>query len=176
MRSRDKTILIVLALAALATAAAWAFLRSSPASVQYRNEEFGLLVRLPETWEGFTVVMESWEARSITDDEVVASGPVIMLRHPQWTAQVPRQDVPIMLFTDGQWRHVGAPDGDWSVGAAPIPPSPLASNSRFVFALPARYNYAFPEGWQEVDALIQGGAVSAFEPDRADERARKGVL
>jgi hypothetical protein len=54
--------------------------------------------------------------------------------------------------------------GEWHIGAAPISPLELGHNSRYVFALPARYNYAFPEGWEEVEQILQGQPLVTFEP------------
>lgn len=59
-----------------------------------------------------------------------------------------------MVFTIGQWDSLIRQE--YSVGAAPIPPSELGRNTQFVFALPARYNYAFPPGYQEVEQILQG--------------------
>lgn len=89
-----------------------------------------------------------------------ASGPLISVRHPLWAKDKPRQDIPVMIFTLAQWDEMNA--DKWHIGAAPINPSELARNTQYVFGLPARYNYAFPEGWEEVQALIDGGAVTAF--------------
>jgi len=50
----------------------------------------------------------------------------------------------------------------WSFGTAPIGPSELARNATYVFALPARYNYAFPAGFEEVDKIIESKAITAF--------------
>jgi hypothetical protein len=58
-----------------------------------------------------------------------------------------------MVFTVSQWDRVQS--GQLSVGAAPIPPTELGRNATYVFALPARYNYAFPTGWEEVESILQ---------------------
>ena len=42
-------------------------------------------------------------------------------------------------------------------------PIELGRNSDYVFALPARYNYAFPEGYEEVDDIIESGAFEAYD-------------
>jgi hypothetical protein len=63
-----------------------------------------------------------------------------------------------MIFTPTVWDQVNS--GSISVSAAPIPPTKLAENSRYVFALPARYNYAFPKGWEEVDQIMKSNRVS----------------
>ena len=59
-----------------------------------------------------------------------------------------------MVFTIGQWDSLIRQE--YTVGAAPMPPSELGRNAQFVFALPARYNYAFPTGFEEVDKILQG--------------------
>jgi hypothetical protein len=143
---------------------------ASPAGVEYRNDRFGLLVKLPDSWRGFTVVTGQEDAVEVASGTIADSFPRISIRHPTHTDAAPRQDLPIFVFTLGQWAHVGQPgENEWSVSAAPIPPSELARNTLYVFALPARYNYAFPEGWEEVQAIVDSGAVTAFEPGSLEE-------
>ena len=67
-----------------------------------------------------------------------------------------------MVFTIEQWDRMQA--GEWHIGAAPFNPLELGRNGRYVFALPARYNYAFPEGWEEVEQIPQGHPLETFEP------------
>jgi hypothetical protein len=61
-----------------------------------------------------------------------------------------------MIFTLAQWSQ------DLIVSAAPVPPSELGRNTRYVFALPPRYNFAFPDGFQEVEAIVEGKPLHAF--------------
>lgn len=61
-----------------------------------------------------------------------------------------------MVFTLAQWSE------DLIVSAAPIGPSELARNAHYVFALPPRYNFAFPDGYQEVEAILQAKPLHAF--------------
>ena len=135
--------------------------------VEYRNEQLGLSVKLPESWRGFSDVSPGmeWTAYAVGTGKAVDTGPMVVLQHPLWTQSKPYENLPIMVFTPAQWAHVGheGPD-EWSVSAAPIPPSVLASNSAYVFALPARYNYDYAQGFQELDDAIRAGAVSAFQP------------
>lgn len=84
-----------------------------------------------------------------------------IIRHPKWTADAPRQDIPIMVFTLDQWDQII--NEKIAVSAAPLPPSELGRNSKYVFALPARYNFAFITGYEEVDQIIQGGALAGNE-------------
>ncbi len=140
---------------------------AAPASavVEYRNEHYGFGLALPASWQGFSVRVNEWEAFSLTSEgtsSIVARGPQIAIIHPRSTPTKPRQDIPIMVFTTAQWEHLQR--GEWHIGAAPINPSELGRNSRYVFALPARYNYAFPEGYEEVEAILRSRPLRTFEP------------
>jgi hypothetical protein len=66
-----------------------------------------------------------------------------------------------MIFTLTQWDLVEKEE--ISLGAAPIGPSELGRNEEYVFALPARYNYAFITGFEEVDEIIQDGAFEIID-------------
>ncbi|MCI1966383.1 MAG: hypothetical protein LKJ17_09695 [Oscillospiraceae bacterium] len=137
---------------------------SSTTSVLYSNDQYGLTVTLPQSWGGYTVLTEEWQGYSLVGEQegtITQTGPKILIRHPQWTEETPRQDIPVLVFTPEQWDALG--QDQFHIGAAPIGPSELARNSRFVFALPARYNFAFLPGYEEVDQLVQNGAVQAME-------------
>lgn len=119
--------------------------------VVYENNEYGFDFYLPADWEGYTVLDETWEGTP-TDGNAKQTGPEIILRSPQWTQDTPYQDIPLLVFTREQWAQAAA--GNLSVSAAPIPPTVLGVNEKYVFALPARYNYAFPAGYEEVENII----------------------
>lgn len=128
--------------------------------VSYINRAYGFRLALPDGWDGFAVVHEEWEGRALADardgryrsGDVIERGPVLRIRHPLWTEDHPRQDIPIMVFTLSQWEALQ--QATFSVGAAPVGPSELARNDNYVFALPARYNFEFPEGYEEVEAIL----------------------
>ncbi len=128
--------------------------------IVYSNAKYGLRVTLPATWKGYTVTTDTWSGTATTESVAVITGPTLHIVHPLSTKESPRQDIPIMVLTMDQWNR--SKTEDWSFGAAPIGPSELARNTKYVFALPARYNYAFPTGFEEVEMLIATGAVSAF--------------
>ena len=65
-----------------------------------------------------------------------------------------------MIFTPAEWDLIQ--QEKLSLGVAPIGPTELGKNGKFIFALPARYNYAFPVGFEEVDQIIQTKPLSAF--------------
>lgn len=131
-------------------------------SVIYTNTQYGFNFTLPVSWKGYTIVNATWDGTTPgkNGEKTVATGPLISIRHPLWTAAVPRQDIPIMVFTTDQWNAMQK--DQFHIGAAPINPSELGRNAKYVLALPARYNYAYPVGYEEVDAIIQSGALKAF--------------
>ena len=95
---------------------------------------------LPSDWSGYSVVAGTWQGR--TQDERGETtgtymGPEIILRHPQWTAAAPWQDIPVLVFTHGAWAL--AEQQKFGVSAAPTAPSKLGENAKFVFALPPRW-------------------------------------
>lgn len=134
----------------------------SAGTVKYMNDEYRFELALPDSWKGFSVVPERWEGEMPGDGEqiLVAEGPEILLRHPLWTSQKPRQDIPIMVFTISQWNDMQ--QDKFHIGAAPINPSELGRNAKYVFALPARYNYAFPEGYEEVEKILENKPLHTF--------------
>lgn len=125
-------------------------------SIVYQNKEYRFAFKLPKTWENYSIVTEEWEGLSIPTsgaEEVVETGPMISIRHPEWTSENPRQDIPIMIFTLEQWDLLQ--QEKFHIGAAPIGPSELNRNEQYVFALPARYNFAFPTGYEEVEQILE---------------------
>lgn len=134
----------------------------STSTIEYNNAEYGLSVTLPSSWQGYTIKTQTWQARGPVDGykSIVATGPELRITHPLSTATSPRQDIPLMVMSLDQ---LGASTKeDWGFGAAPIGPSEVARNSRYAFLVPARYNYAFPVGFEEVESIIASGSVSAF--------------
>jgi hypothetical protein len=130
-------------------------------TIIYKNGQYGFLFLLPEDWEGYKVVNDEWQGYEVQTGDVSETGPFISLRNPKWTEQKPYQDIPIYVFTLAQWDAMQR--NEFHIGAAPINPSELGRNSKYVFALPARYNYAYLPGWEEVDEIIKNGALKPLE-------------
>lgn len=133
-------------------------------SILYKNTEYGFNFALPTSWEGYLIVTDKWEGIAFggqKNGEVVQSGPIISIRHPQWTSEIPRQDIPIMIFTFDQWSLLEKED--YHIGAAPIGPKELGRNDKYVFALPARYNFAFPVGYEEVEDILESNPLQPIE-------------
>ncbi|MDD5031736.1 MAG: hypothetical protein PHR36_01690 [Patescibacteria group bacterium] len=133
-----------------------------PTSLEYRNNQYGFIFTLPISWTGYTIANDVWTGYSTGNagDQKYTAGPLLSIRHPLWTEKIPRQDIPIMVFTIGQWQDLQ--NDKFHIGAAPIGPSELGRNAKYVFALPARYNFAFPVGYEEVDQVIQSHPLQAF--------------
>jgi hypothetical protein len=117
----------------------------------YTNKTYGFRFALPASWKGYSIVVKSWGE---------GQGPLILIRHPLWTEANPRQDIPIMVFTLTQWNLVQ--QGKLSVSAAPVGPDKLGQNSKYVFGLPPRYNFAFPTGYEEVEEILKHDPLHAF--------------
>jgi hypothetical protein len=131
-------------------------------SIEYVNTQYGFSFSLPESWKGYSIVTDKWNGTANTDtgptaDTPVIQGPLISIRNPAWTAEKPYQDIPVMVFTLSQWNSLLR--GTFLVSAAPVNPSRLGFNATYVFALPARYNYAFPAGYEEVDKILQNNPL-----------------
>jgi len=129
-------------------------------SVVYDNTQYGFTFTLPRNWENYTIILEQWNGVSLEGahaGEITETGPIINIRHPAWTSENPRQDIPIMIFTLNQWEALMREE--FNVGAAPMPPGELGRNASYVFALPARYNYAFLTGFEEVEEILAGSPI-----------------
>ncbi len=122
-----------------------------PEWIFYLNKEYGFCLYLPPSWKGYSIVQEFWGG--LSDGVEVTTGPKLLIRHPDWSETSPRQDIPIMVFSPSQWDALQ--EFRFSIGAAPIGPRKLDSNVSYIFALPARYNFAFLDGFEEVEVSLQ---------------------
>lgn len=133
--------------------------KADDVSVIYKNTQYGFSFALPESWKGYSIINQIWEGNDVKLGKITETGPLISIRHPQWTSKNPRQDIPIMVFTLAQWNLIQ--QEKISVGAAPIGPSELGRNNIYVFALPARYNFAFLTGYKEVEDILKNHPLKA---------------
>lgn len=130
--------------------------------ITYENKQYGFLFTLPKSWENYSIINDHWAGYLNTDSKegtVGDSGPLLKIRNPLWTTENSRQDIPIMVFTLEQWTRVQ--NADLIVSAAPMPPTELGRNSTYVFALPARYNYSFNQGFEEVESILEANPLKA---------------
>ncbi|MGI6453057.1 MAG: copper amine oxidase N-terminal domain-containing protein [Syntrophomonadaceae bacterium] len=145
------------------------------APVVYQNSQYGFSLQLPESWQGYAIISDQWKgwAPDTSGDVPVETGALLSIRHPQWTLEDTRQDIPIMVFTMPQWNALQ--QGEFSVGSAPVAPKELGRNSQYVFALPARYNFAFPTGYEEVEEILENDSLKTWEGALAPEQAEKVI-
>lgn len=127
----------------------------SVAENAYTDTTYGFSLSLPASWSGYSVEKENtWEGTLLdpSPTNIALSGPEIIIEHPNMSGT--GQRIPIMVFTLDQWEQITAEN--LAVSAAPIPPSELGRTTRYVFALPPRYNYGFdtPEHMNEADLYI----------------------
>lgn len=143
--------------------------RQPGTSIEYRNAQFGFCFSLPEGWQGYSIRVDRWEGYTYGSHGygVVQQGHTVSIRHPQWTSANPRQDIPIMVFTRAQWGSLQR--GEFLVSAAPIGPSELGRNRRYVFALPPRFDYAFPTGYEEVEQILRSKPLRGGCQARGDQ-------
>lgn len=130
-----------------------------PTLTEYGNTQYGFNFSLPESWKGYSLIADKWEG--LKNGKVIATGPLLLIRHPQWTQQDQRQDIPIMVFTLTEWNALQ--QGEFHIGAAPVGPRELNRNNRYVFALPARYNYAFLTGFEEVEKILESDPLQTYD-------------
>lgn len=132
--------------------------------IVYENRQYGFDFTLPESWKGYKIIIDKWEGYSLNKQDsgkIVLSGPIIYIRHPNWSEQDKHQDIPIMVFTISEWNSLQK--GEFHIGAAPIGPKELGRNSAYVFALPARYNFTFHTGYKEVEDILNKNSLKPTE-------------
>ena len=145
-------------------------------SMVYLNSEYGFSFELPASWSGYTIISRQWEGLAIgsANSLPAQTGVQLSIRHPQWTAGNPRQDIPIMVFTPGQWNSLQ--EGEFHIGAAPMNPSELGRSSSYIFALPARYNFAFPTGYEEVEQILENKPLKPLTEDTIPAELAKKII
>lgn len=132
----------------------------SESLIEYKNEEYDFIFTLPKTWQWYSILDETWQGESLNSYGInidSEKGTKIIIRHPDWKESEPMQDIPIMIFTKDQWNNLQ--QDKFHIGAAPINPSKLGENNNYVFALPARYNFAFLKGYKEVEDIINNNPL-----------------
>jgi hypothetical protein len=136
--------------------------------VRYLNERYDLTFCLPTGWRGYSVSVQQLEdvRYSLAEDRQVIVGhtPMITLRHPQWQARAPYQDIPILVFTRAQWDalHHGELWPSLFAGGVIME---LWHSQRFVFAISSRYNAADEvRGWKEVAEIVEQNCAASKMP------------
>jgi len=125
----------------------------------YKNTRSGFSFSLPQSWKGYAILTDKWEGGD-PEKGSVEHGAVISIRHPSWTKEKPRQDIPIMIFTVAQWDSIE--HGDLSVSVASFGPVELGRNRKYVFALAPRSTNSGVTGVEEVNEILQHDPLRPF--------------
>jgi hypothetical protein len=124
--------------------------------IRYHNKDYDFTCFLPANWRGYSVVTQQWNAATV-DQTTVWHGPIIVLRHPQWKADDPCQDIPILVFTRSQWEDEKA--GRFTIGAGGLEEE-IEHNQNYVFAVHTRFNWAEFKGWLEAGKIVEKNRVA----------------
>lgn len=165
------TIIIVALLAILYLAysspkeAPVAAVNQNPTTITYKNTDYGFDFSLPLTWQGYTIINETWKG-IILKGTVTQSGPKLLIRNPKWTTSLPYEDLPILVFTIAQWNAYLVED--FSISAAPIQATELGRNNTYVFALPPRWNFDYSLDFKEAQDIIDSRPLNPFNIGASD--------
>ncbi|MEY2664368.1 MAG: hypothetical protein RIT04_176 [Candidatus Parcubacteria bacterium] len=128
-------------------------------SILYTNTEYGFTFTLPINWKDHSILKEMWIGNPLSNTSA-QSGTKLLIRNPKWTSSEPYEDLPILIFTISQWNSYEA-EG-FSVGAAPIRAIELGRNTKYVFALPARWDFDYSTDYQQAQEIIAGKPLHPF--------------
>ncbi len=103
----------------------------------YQNKEYGFEINLLESWRGYKVLEESWKGTTLDGNSTKYDGPKIVIRNSKWSESEIWQDIPILVFTKFEWQLIE--NKNLNIFAAPIAPSKLGENNKYVFSLPPRW-------------------------------------
>jgi hypothetical protein len=134
---------------------------TASASVTYKNADYGFNFSLPDNWKGYSVVQKTWTGTPLTPGTKSETGPKLLIRNPNWTADIPYEDIPILVFTLAQWDSYTAEN--FTVSAAPIPASELARNNSYVFALPPRWDFDYSKGVEDAQNILKSNPLKTFD-------------
>ena len=126
----------------------------------YSNKEYGFAFILPSTWNGYTVVKNSWEGNPLNAKTKKETGPKLLIRNPKWTETLHYEDLPVLIFTLAQWDSYVKEN--FSVSAAPIQATEMGRNNKYVFALPPRWDFDYSQGYEEAQSIINMNPLEAF--------------
>lgn len=119
----------------------------------YQNDTYGFNIIFSPEWEGYTIIRGNWMGTLLKDSGTV-TGPMITFRNLNWKEADHWQDIPIMVFTPEVWKLIE--NEEISLGAAPIGPSEIGRNSKYIFATPARwYGFTSDKGQDEAVAIVK---------------------
>ncbi len=125
--------------------------------LRYHDTKSGFTFYLPDSWSGYSVLHKEWHGTTYVpakDEAVtVARGPVLVFRHPKWTASKPYQDMTVVVYTRSQWHaeRQGVGSCTYFAGGTMVE---IGHNRNYVFAMSTHEGKAELEGWREVNQIV----------------------
>jgi hypothetical protein len=134
--------------------------------VRYYNAQYDFTFFLPASWRGYSVLHKEWQGtiyvREKDETVVVATGPVLVFRHPKWTASKPYQDMTIVIYTRSQWYNERLGEGgcNYFAGGTMVE---VCHNASYVFAMSTQEAKGEDNGWQDTSVIVSQN-IQANEP------------
>ena len=123
----------------------------------YKNVEYGFEMLFPDSWKDYEVEKISWDG-SLFEKEY--SGPEFIFRNQKLFIERNFYGIPIMIFTPDIWPLVE--EEKLAVGSAPMAPGKIGENSKYVFAIPGRWQ-GFADTMTESERFEVLSIVETFE-------------
>ncbi len=135
--------------------------------IRYDNAQYGFTFYLPVNWQGYSILTQQWEGETYLPekdvDVVLARGPIIVLRNPQWKTDNLYQDIPVYIFTRQQWDYINL--GKYDAAGAGGLIYELWHNDKYVFGMHSRYNADDSvNGWKEIQDIVNQNCAAHPEP------------
>ena len=141
------------------------------APIIYHNAQYDFTFSLPASWQGYSVIVENWDRQMYLPATGEAVGtehfPVLVLRHPEWKAGDPRQDIPILVLARGQWQ--AEREGKLRIFAGGVEDE-IEHDPKYVFEVSSRFNSDDSvKGWKEAADIVSRN-IAANRPHLEPER------
>ena len=133
--------------------------------IHYYNPQYDFTFSLPASWRGYSVLIQQWDSELEDESAKVGmqggqivltreSGPMVVLRHPQWKTNDLYQDIPIEVFTRSQWKAYKR-EGKFLIGAGGFEEE-VEHNAKYVFAISSRFNADDSvKEWHEANVIVE---------------------
>jgi hypothetical protein len=125
--------------------------------IVYHNKEYDFTFFLPASWQRYSVLIQQWNGEDYSHDAM------IILRNPQWKANNPYQDIPVLVFTRSQWDALNHGKLWPSLYAGGVIDE-LWHNRKYVFAMSSRYNWGELKGSKEVAGIVNKNCAAHPAP------------
>jgi hypothetical protein len=138
--------------------------------IHYHNARYDFTFYLPAGWQGYSILTQQWEGEKYLPEKdnavVLARGPIIVLRNPQWKTNDLYQDIPIYIFTRQQWDDTNL--GKYYAQGAGGVIYELWHDDKYVFGMHSRYNWGELNGAKEVQDIVNQNCAAHPEPHLHD--------